>query len=150
MAKKRFQPKNRKFSYQHFVLQKIYMQKHFPCFQCTLKKGVMICSGTIVPSDHCDEYSIALSFRHGGVPKVRIKNPQIEPSPKIHMYTDGALCLYDYREEPWTNKDNIHETIIPWTAEWLVFYEIYKDTGVWLGPEAPHGDNPKSPQEKTA
>jgi len=37
--------------------------------------------------------------------------------------------------------DNIHEKIIPWIAEWLVFYELYRICGKWLGPEAPHGGN---------
>ncbi len=35
----------------------------------------------------------------------------------------------------------IDDTIIPWTAEWLVFYELWKDTGTWQGAEAPHEDD---------
>jgi hypothetical protein len=44
-------------------------------------------------------------------------------------------------------KDFIHEKIIPWTAEWLVYYEIFKRTGQWIGPEAPHGSEEKEPQK---
>jgi hypothetical protein len=58
------------------------------------------------------------------------------------------LCLFDPRERSWSNRDNLHETIIPWTAEWLVYYELFLISGVWHGPEAPHGDNNiKEPQE---
>jgi hypothetical protein len=32
----------------------------------------------------------------------------------------------------------LHETIIPWTAEWLVSYELYLTTGKWLGSSAVH------------
>jgi hypothetical protein len=55
------------------------------------------------------------------------------------MYKEGNLCLYDWREMPWRTEMKIHETIIPWTAEWLVFYEIWKLTGSWLGAESSHG-----------
>lgn len=63
------------------------------------------------------------------------------------MYGDGRLCLYDYREQPWRDGDNIHEKIIPWTAEWLVFYELYLIRGKWLGPEAVHGAEGKTQEE---
>lgn len=43
--------------------------------------------------------------------------------------------------------DNLHDKIIPWTAEWLVYYELFKLDGKWLGPEAPHGLAAKKPQE---
>lgn len=55
------------------------------------------------------------------------------------MYNDGALCLYEPRATPWKSSDSLHEKIIPWTAEWLVFYELFLICGKWLGPEAPHG-----------
>jgi hypothetical protein len=34
------------------------------------------------------------------------------------------------------------ETIVPWTAEWLFFYEVWMEDpeGRWLGLEAPHDD----------
>lgn len=41
----------------------------------------------------------------------------------------------------------IAETIVPWTALWLLYYELWLETDEWLGPEAPHqakkqeGDN---------
>jgi hypothetical protein len=41
---------------------------------------------------------------------------------------------------------NIHETIIPWTAEWIVFYEIWRITGQWHGLAAPHGTGEKTPE----
>ena len=40
----------------------------------------------------------------------------------------------------------IHETIIPWTAEWLVFYELWQLTGEWYGAASPHGTNGKKQQ----
>lgn len=56
------------------------------------------------------------------------------------MYKDGTLCLYDWREQPWQKHWHLHETIIPWTSEWLVFYEIWLLTGKWRGRSADHLD----------
>jgi len=96
------------------------------------------CEGVIVPSDGCDTYRIRILYPQFGVPTVRIREPEIAPSREIHMYRDGSLCLYKPAEQPWKITDLIHEKIIPWTAEWLVFYELYLLCGKWLGPEAEH------------
>ena len=133
--------------YRHFVMQKILIEQNFPLFECSLHKDRLTCSGSITPSDYCETYRISITLPKGKPPKVKIKYPEIIPSSKIHIYSNGSLCLYDHRERPWTAQDNIHDTIIPWTAEWLIYYELYKICGKWLGPEAPHDSAPKKPQK---
>jgi hypothetical protein len=54
---------------------------------------------------------------------------------------DKALCLYhpesdDFLWEP--KKHHIHNTIVPWTLEWFIFYELYSITGKWEHPFHPH------------
>lgn len=131
-----------------FVIQKALIEKYFPCFKCRLSHRLLQCEGLITPSDHCDTYRIKISYEQYGIPKVQIKDPQIEPSARIHMYSTGNLCLYKPTDNPWTVDDNIHEKIIPWTAEWLVFYELFRICGKWLGPEASHGSGAKVSQSK--
>jgi len=135
--------RDRATEYRRFVIQKALIEKYFPCFRCRLSRRRLDRDGLITPSLHCDTYRIGISYKQDGIPKVRIKEPQITPSGKIHMYRNGTLCLYEPAESPWTPGDNIHEKIIPWTAEWLVFYELYRIHGKWLGPEAPHGLKPQ-------
>lgn len=131
-----------------FISEKSRIENHFPCFRCQLQDAQLVCYGTITPSDGCDTYKLKIEYREGGVPKVFITEPQIKPDSKYHMFMkDGDLCLYDHRESDWTFSMLIHETIIPWTAEWLVFYEIWKLKGKWLGPEAPHGPTEKKAEE---
>jgi hypothetical protein len=137
-------------NYRQFVAQKILIEKHFPCFACRFSNRRLECIGEITPSDGCDTYGIAISYQCGGVPQVTIKNPRIIPSAKIHMYRNGTLCLYFPPQDPWKVTDNIHKKIIPWTAEWLVFYELFKRCGKWLGPEAPHHLGEKKDQLKAA
>jgi len=131
--------RDRSVEYRHFVVQKALIDKHFPCFKTKLLHRRLECEGFITPSQDCTTYRVAISYERNKVPKVRIKEPQITPSASIHMYGDGSLCLYKPTEQPWRSSDNIHEKIIPWIAEWLVFYELYLICGKWLGPEAEHG-----------
>jgi hypothetical protein len=148
MAIPRMIKRDRAAEYRHFVIQKQLVERHFPCFRCTLRKNILECVGEIVPSAQCSTYQIGIRYRNDGIPEVRIRRPEI-PN-RIHMYGNGNLCLYDYREQPWSAGDNIHEKIIPWTAEWLVFYELYLICGKWLGPEAAHGVREKKPEEALA
>lgn len=147
MARNRYIPKSKHDSGKHLVLQKIQMATHFPCFRCSLQHRVLICTGEITPSEGCDTYQIQITLPVGKIPRVRILKPDIVPSIRIHMYPSGDLCLYKPSEQPWMEKDFIHEKIVPWTAEWLVYYELFKITDHWYGPEASHGSEPKEVQK---
>lgn len=131
--------RDRGLNSRRFVIQKALVEKHFPCFKCRLSHRHLACEGYIMPSEDCATYRVAISYKQDSVPRVRIKEPKITPSSSIHMYGDGSLCLYEPVESPWKALDNLHEKIIPWTAEWLVFYELNLAFGKWLGPEVPHG-----------
>ena len=56
-----------------------------------------------------------------------------------HIYFNMAdppyprLCLYDPKERLWTPEEYIADTIIPWTIDWLFFFEGWLDTGTWEG-----------------
>jgi hypothetical protein len=139
MAKGRWISGDRSLGQRRFAVQKALIEKHFPCFACEFSRRHWHCEGWITPSEGCDRYRIVISYEYGCAPRARIKEPHIIPSAKIHMYSNGDLCLYEPADAPWKVTDNIHEKIIPWTAEWLVLYELFLICGKWLGPEAPHG-----------
>jgi hypothetical protein len=128
--------------YRHFVMQKLLVERTFPAFRCSLRRGLLECTGVIQPSDDSDRYTVQIRYTEWGVPEVRILKPTITPRSKIHMYRDGRLCLYHPPTQPWLGANDLHKTIIPWTAEWLVYYELYLSEGKWLGPEVPHGEPP--------
>lgn len=147
MGTKRYIPKARHNDGKHLAAQTHLMRQHFPCFKCSLRHDVLECLGTITPCEECATYKIRIRLARGGTPKVKILDPPIAPSRKIHIYSDGNLCLYDYREQRWMDGDHIHEKIVPWIAEWLVYYELFLITGEWRGPEAIHDDGPKLEQK---
>ena len=119
--------------------QKKMIETHFDCFKCHVDRYGLSCTGFIQPVEESVNYKIQIKYRGNGAPKVFVKSPVIKKNSKIHRYSDGSLCLYYPLEDPWSDKKNIHDTIIPWTAEWLVYYELFLLTGKWLGPEQPHG-----------
>ena len=140
-------PENRSLISGHFIREKSRIEASYPCFHCVLHGNRLTCVGAIQPGQDCETYEIKIDYRMDDPPQVRITRPDITPSTEYHMYSDGQLCLYDHRSSPWKWRYNIHETIIPWTAEWLVFYELWRITGEWLGPAAPHGPGLKKPEE---
>lgn len=126
------------------------MRKHFPCFDCSVMHRVLTCVGEITPSEGCDTYRVQIRLPVGMTPRVKVLTPKIDYDRRIHMYASGHLCLYKPEDQPWMETDYVHEKIVPWTAEWLVYYELYKLTGEWHGPEAPHSDEPKEQQKKAS
>ena len=129
---------NRAQENRRFIAQKMFVEQHFENFHCAFRRGVLECVGRIRPTDLSQKYRIRIRYKQNGIPSVRILDPFIEPSPQIHMYSNGDLCLYHPPSQPWSGDNDLHKTIIPWTAEWLVFYELYLSEGRWLGPEVQH------------
>jgi len=48
-----------------------------------------------------------------------------------HVYPGDQLCLY-YPGE-WRHDMLLVATVLPWTAEWLIHYEVWLVTGQWTG-----------------
>ena len=125
--------------YRRCVAQKQGIERHFDCFLCRMPRSdELICDGKMSPEEDCDTYDIQIRYSPPGVPTVRILSPKLVKSPKIHLYNNESLCLYFPDDDPWKSTDLIYKKLIPWTAEWLLYYEIFLVIGDWQGPEAPH------------
>ena len=95
--------------------------------------------GTLRPDPGSFEYRLKLEYRPGQPPKVWVLSPVVHPGAP-HRYQDRSLCLYYPRYGEWHPGMFLAETIVPWAAEWLFFYEVWLEDpeGRWFGPEAPH------------
>lgn len=138
-----FFKESHKREYAHFQQQRDLILRAYPSFKCEVSRNVLKCRAKIIPSEGCATYSILITYSFRRSPHVRITNPMIpkELWPFVHVFPhNGELCLFDCRPEgqPWHWRNSIHETIIPWTAEWLVYYELFLKVGRWLGPEVSH------------
>lgn len=119
-------------------LQAGAMRQWFPQFSYRRNGNCLIWIGSLKPRQESPEYKIRIeySFRHH--PRVYVLSPEIlQDAP--HTYLDeNTLCLYYPYDGDWSSEKLIAYTIMPWTVEWLRYYEIWYTTGKWFGPEAPH------------
>ena len=120
-------------------LQQRWIEETYPgIFRCTVRNGVLTCTGTIRPTDDCDEYRICIKYVPGVPPQVFIVSHRIKPGKRIHMYSNGALCLHYPPDVNWRHRTSVATCTIPWVAEWVVCYELWKLTGIWEGAEFKH------------
>lgn len=99
--------------------------------------------GTLQPRVTSPAYCLRVSYRLGEIPRVRVLRPKlVDGAP--HLYADGSLCLYWPKEWHWAPCEAIGETLLPWAALWLYYYELWLDTGEWLGPSS--HVSPKDPE----
>ena len=82
-------------------------------------------------------YRIRMTYRLRKEPEVYVVAPvlrQRSPEESIpHVYPGNRLCLFLPGVGEWRPTDSIAETIIPWAATWLYFYEVWLATGQWHG-----------------
>jgi hypothetical protein len=66
-------------------------------------------------------------------------DPRGTGEPPPHVFLVGhdpefpALCLFDPARREWSPADHIEETIIPWSIEWLMWFELWVWDGIWRG-----------------
>jgi hypothetical protein len=138
-------PSNKAERYRKVVAEQALIREKFPFLNPRISGLELTCRGRIQPTDQSPIYRIEVRYSPWSSPEVEVIEPRIGFTSGTHMYHNGTLCLYDWREHPWQRRWHLHETIIPWTAEWLVFYEIWVLTGKWLGKSAVHDESKPSP-----
>lgn len=100
---------------------------------------MLLVHGFCQPSEFSVTYSYKVKLVPGKHPKVYVTDPVIVYDEEIHMYSDdNRLCLYYPKDFSWTSESRLFNTIIPWTHEWFVFYELYQITGKWQHPFVDH------------
>jgi hypothetical protein len=115
------------------------MRQHFPEFVAEINRRGVLWHGTLRPSEESRVYSVRINHERGRPPLVFIDDPEIDENAPHRYPDDDSLCLYWPREWRWSGSSRLADTIVPWAALWLYYYEIWQVCGRWLGPEAPHG-----------
>lgn len=103
----------------------------------------------IKPTKSSSEYWVEFYYKCNGYPIVWVYgllSNEVTPKDIPHnYYVDNVknkveLCLYRQKYKEYDKNDLFSENVIPWTNEWLHFFEIYLITGYWYG----NGEHPKS------
>lgn len=116
-------------------LQNLHVQHRFPGFVYRRECGAAAWRGTLQPRQFSQRYRVLVRYKLSSYPTVKIVSPALAAKAP-HLWKDGSLCLYYPKEKPWQKDMLIAKTIIPWTALWLYYYELWLDTGKWLGPSS--------------
>ena len=117
-------------------IQHLHIRSKFPSFQLMKRAKGSYWVGYLQPTAKSPKYKIKIIY-HPYHPEVFV----LEPTPlrsAPHRYPDGSLCLYYPKDKDYDAKSLIADKIIPWTSEWLFFYEAWLEQGIWWGKEAPH------------
>jgi hypothetical protein len=80
-------------------------------------------------------YTLRIAYRAGGVPDVFVLTPELTLHPEAdvlpHTYPGDRLCLH--LPGRWSPHMYIAHATVPWTSEWLFYYELWLITGQWNG-----------------
>jgi len=104
----------------------------------TCRGGKLIWNGKLQPTGISNTYRVRLEYSSRSWPEVYVVSPKLqrvngEKPPHIYSFEEQHLCLYYHEDNDWNRDMKIAETIIPWTTEWLLFYELWLSTGIWHG-----------------
>lgn len=117
--------------------QDLMMKRMFPQFQLLDHHGEKYWIGRLDSSLY-PEISYLVKIVYDPIyPKVFILEPTLL-SKCPHIYSDDSLCLFYPKDQSFNCEKYITQTIVPWTCEWIYFYEKWFVEGVWWGEEAPH------------
>jgi hypothetical protein len=110
------------------------LRKRYPTCTVQLRQRNLRCRVTLQPTPSSATYSILITYDWFRPPRARVLRPHLEPNSDNelpHIYPDGTLCLHTVEDWAWDKL--LADSIVPWTSQWLFFYEIWKLTGQWLG-----------------
>jgi hypothetical protein len=131
------------------ALQDLHIRHRFPDFSAKRDRRAYTWHGDLQPTLFSATYRVAVRYRLGELPSVRVLSPALAPNAP-HLYRGGTLCLYWPEEWRWRGDALIADTILPWTASWLFHYELWIDTGEWLGPSSHYAPTPKAEDDRAA
>lgn len=130
--------KTKHYTYTELLIQSRQVEKFFSVEDKYIKKGKVELTLNLQPTDVSINYKVKLiAHQNRRNVKIYVINPKIniyENGKKVpHLYPDGSLCLYYPEYNEWKYTDYWVDTLIPWTSLWLFYYEIWKETGEWVG-----------------
>lgn len=120
----------------------------------TLRAGRFTWRYSASPSPLSRDYDIRIEFKQGSVPEVFVDGPDLQALARgrriPHLYRQNPpwLCLYLPKTHEWQSWMLLDQTVVPWTAVWLFFFEEWLSSDDWKGGGVhPEGDNDRHWQE---
>ena len=128
----------------NLTTQMLDLRQAFPEAECQVKRSRLSWCGTLTPTALSKAYTVRLDYSLEKGPDVFVEEPELEErdgEKPPHLFADGTLCLYLSGE--WDRDQLLSRTIVPWSSEWLLHYELWLVTGEWYGGGIHPGDRPE-------
>lgn len=96
----------------------------------------MIWKGHVQPTPMSCEYEVEIGYQLKHFPRTRVLKPELispEGERIPHMYDQKRLCLFHPKFGDWRPTMLIANSILPWAALWLFYYEVWLAVGEWHG-----------------
>jgi hypothetical protein len=108
--------------------------------------GSLIWRYVATPSPLGRLYDLRLDFRQGHPPDVFVEHPDLaeladgRELPHVYQQQPTELCLHLPRIHEWSGEMRLDQTIVPWAALWLYYFEEWLVSDDWKGG----GEHPRS------
>lgn len=102
------------------------------------------------------DYDLRVEFAQGGVPDVYVETPDLHVLaggrrlPHLYRQRPPELCLYLPKTYEWRPWMRIDQTIVPWSALWLFYFEEWLLSDDWKGGGMHPSDDEDSRQGDAA
>lgn len=123
------------------ALQAFRLKHHYPDSTVKLKARRLVWNARVTPLPGSGTYSLQLEAEPGKHPFVYVTEPALVPDESgrlPHVYDNGSICVA--KPGDWERHMLFIDTFVPWSLEWLVYYELWRATGIWLGDGADRTD----------
>ncbi|WP_205634554.1 hypothetical protein [Mycolicibacter kumamotonensis] len=122
--------------YLNISQQAFAIRSLLPGATITLRHGARLTLiADLQPTPMSRHYTIKIDYKLGASPEVRVVSPELQlhcgAEELPHTFSGEKLCLHLPGE--WSPKMYIARTTVPWTCEWLFYYELWLITGNWEG-----------------
>lgn len=104
-----------------------------------LRRGRFYWRYKVSPTPVSRVYSISLRYRVGGSPSVIAEEPALKTLaggrriPHVYDQDPARLCLYLPGKGEWRTWMPLDETVVPWVALWLFYFEEWLVSDEWKG-----------------
>lgn len=120
------------------------LRSQYPGSRAVKTQTDLVWVGELTPTDFSPTYEVLLAHRLGSRPLVYVVRPHlvlVTGKRLPHVYLHNLLCLHTTSNTE-VGSNLLSRTVVPWTKEWLYYYEVWLATGgEWLGG----GEHPRLP-----
>ncbi|MFD6165196.1 hypothetical protein ACFWFR_08395 [Oerskovia sp. NPDC060287] len=116
------------------AVQALWLQRAFPEGTVRLQPSALVWRAHVRPLPSAGTYLLELRADGRTAPSIRVIDPDLVPDNHgriPHVYEDGSICVAQAGD--WRRSMLFVRTVVPWALEWLVFYEMWLATGIWMG-----------------